>query len=320
MSIGEILAQERDEAGLTTAQVSQRTRIRETIIREIEADDYSECGGDFYARGHIRSIARTVGADPEPLIREYDRAHRAPGAMSAVSLTELAASGPPSRRRVWLVVLGLVLAAVLGFAVYRLLAGSGPAKSSGPAAGRSAVAHRHFRRTAARPDARRSRSRPAAAPASRAAGAPRPLVPVSVAAFGSGGSGQGDNPQLAASAIDGSPATAWQTDWYTTARFGNLYPGTGLLVSMGRPVTITSARISLGAAPGASVQLRVGQEPALTGLRLVAAAADARGVVRLGLAAPVRARYVLIWFTSLPRDPAGTFQASVYDIRLIGRP
>jgi hypothetical protein len=25
----------------------------------------------------------------------------------------------------------------------------------------------------------------------------------------------------------------WHADWYTTARFGNLYPGTGLLVDMG---------------------------------------------------------------------------------------
>src|SRR6266849_6821588 len=72
MSIGEALAEARRRAGLTTSQVSQQTRIRETIIRGIERDDYSACGGDFYARGHIRSIARTVGADPEPLIREYD--------------------------------------------------------------------------------------------------------------------------------------------------------------------------------------------------------------------------------------------------------
>jgi len=29
---------------------------------------------------------------------------------------------------------------------------------------------------------------------------------------------------------------------------------------------------------------------------------------------------VLIWFNSLPPDPAGTFQVSVYDLRLEGRP
>ena len=75
MSIGEVLTAARRQAGLTITQVSQRTRIRETIIRGIERDDFSACGGDFYARGHIRAIARAAGADPEPLIREYDSSH-----------------------------------------------------------------------------------------------------------------------------------------------------------------------------------------------------------------------------------------------------
>lgn len=72
MSIGDALAAARRQAGLTITQVSQRTCIRETIVRGIERGDYSACGGDFYARGHIRSIARAVGLDPEDLIREYD--------------------------------------------------------------------------------------------------------------------------------------------------------------------------------------------------------------------------------------------------------
>ena len=55
MSIGETLAKARRDAGLTVTQVSERTRIRETIIRGIEQDDYAACGGDFYARGHIRA-------------------------------------------------------------------------------------------------------------------------------------------------------------------------------------------------------------------------------------------------------------------------
>jgi cytoskeletal protein RodZ len=76
--IGKALAEARRRAGLTVTQVSQRTRIRETIIRGIESDDYSACGGDFYARGHIRAIARVVGADPGPLIAEFDSTRRAP--------------------------------------------------------------------------------------------------------------------------------------------------------------------------------------------------------------------------------------------------
>ena len=77
MSIGAELAEARRQAGLTIEQVSQRTRIRAAIIEGIERDDFSVCGGDFYARGHIRAIARAAGADPEPLVREYDDAREA---------------------------------------------------------------------------------------------------------------------------------------------------------------------------------------------------------------------------------------------------
>jgi len=98
--IGETLAAARHQAGLTVADVSERTRIRPTIIRAIEDNDYTSCGGDFYARGNIRDMARVVGIDAEPLIREYDAAHRAPGAFSTVSLDELlTVSGGASRRQ-----------------------------------------------------------------------------------------------------------------------------------------------------------------------------------------------------------------------------
>jgi cytoskeletal protein RodZ len=99
--IGETLTEVRRRAGLTVTQVSERTRIRETIIRGIEDDDYSWCGGDFYARGNIRAIAKVIGTDSGPLIREYDAVHRAPGALSTVSLDELLSTSAraPQRHR-----------------------------------------------------------------------------------------------------------------------------------------------------------------------------------------------------------------------------
>jgi cytoskeletal protein RodZ len=86
VTIGDALAAGRRQAGMTVTQVSQRTCIRETIIRGIERADFSGCGGDFYARGHIRSIARAVGVDPEPLIEEYDTTLGAPHAISAADV------------------------------------------------------------------------------------------------------------------------------------------------------------------------------------------------------------------------------------------
>ena len=109
MSIGETLEQARHQAGLSVAQVSEQTRIRPPIIRSIEADDYEACGGDFYARGDIRSIAEVVGTDPEPLIQEYDQAHRASGPVAATSLDELLERSRPQwhRRPGFMLVFGL---------------------------------------------------------------------------------------------------------------------------------------------------------------------------------------------------------------------
>lgn len=115
MSIGETLARARQDAGLSVTQISRQTRIRETVIRGIEHDDFTPCGGDFYARGHIRSVAAMVGADADPLIQEYDTAHRGTRQASAAETP-----GPgtplrlPRRRRAnWSAAIGLVIAAVV---------------------------------------------------------------------------------------------------------------------------------------------------------------------------------------------------------------
>ena len=155
---------------------------------------------------------------------------------------------------------------------------------------------------------------------SGAAAAAQALTPASATAFGPLGDSDGDNPELARLAIDGSTATAWHTQWYATAAFGNLKPGTGLLLDMGRPVTITSAQIILGAITGADLQLRAGAEPVLADLQPAARATDAGGVVTLRPARPAKARYLLLWFTQLPPDSSGTFQAIIYNVRLHGTP
>jgi len=419
--IGETLAVARRQAGLTVAQVSELTRIRQTIIRAIEDDDYSACGGDFYARGNIRSIAKVVGIDSEPLIREYDTAHRQPGAFSTVSLEELLASSaqapqrrrpdlsamggraaaaaaalwhwltaagdlvvvayttvrlrlsrsgpwtaaapaltrtrrrlnrsavwglmaaaymtvrlwlsrsrlrgrkrsamreaaaayPAVRRLNWAVALGVALAVALGFGVYAFVSGLQHVAVAPSAASNHAVTGHHARRSGPNPAPNTSRA--AVAPSPAAAVPAQWLTPVSAAAFGPHG---GDNPQLAHLVIGGHRTAVWHTDWYTTARFGNLYPGTGLLLDMGRPVTLTAARITLGSARGASLQIRVGAAPAMADMPSVARAADTGGVVRLRLTTPAHGRYVLIWFTRLPADPSGTFQANVYNVSLEGR-
>jgi len=125
---------------------------------------------------------------------------------------------------------------------------------------------------------------------------------------------------LVAQAVAGDPATPWYTDWYGSPDFADLRPGTGLLLDMGRTVTVTSVRVSLGGEPGASLQLRAGLLPTLAWLPVVAGVSDAGGTVRLQPSPPVHVRYILIWFTDLPPTPAGTYQASIYQVVIQGQP
>jgi O-antigen/teichoic acid export membrane protein len=147
----------------------------------------------------------------------------------------------------------------------------------------------------------------------------QPLKPASAVPFDPYGDGQPENSQLASFAIDASSATAWHTNWYASARFGNLKPGTGLLLDMGREVSIYDVLLTLGHTPGADLEVRIGDaDHSLQDLRPVARAIDAGGQVQARLAAPAHGRYVLFWFTKLPPDASGTFQADVYNVALDG--
>ena len=123
MSIGESLADARRQAGLTVTQVSQQTRIRESIIRDIEQGDFAACGGDFYARGHIRSIAGAVGTDPAPLISEYDADHGPLGTLRASEVFEPSKPIKIRERRSpsMTMIVVVVLLAIIGYAAYRLV-------------------------------------------------------------------------------------------------------------------------------------------------------------------------------------------------------
>jgi cytoskeletal protein RodZ len=163
VSIGDALAQARSQAGLTITQVSQRTCIRETIIRGIERGDFSACGGDFYARGHIRSIARAVGIEPEELIHEYDATYGAPQAIRAADVFEPATPIKLRERRSpnWSMAMIVVIVLIIGYGVYRAV--TAVASPHQTVAG--VVSHP---RSSARPTARSSPapSAPAPTPAS----------------------------------------------------------------------------------------------------------------------------------------------------------
>jgi cytoskeletal protein RodZ len=130
--VGPQLAAARERIGLTVDQLADRTRIRPHVIESIEVDDFAPCGGDFYARGHLRTLARVLGVDAAPLLAEYDATYAdAPVNAKAVFEAELATGhgglrpmrGGPN----WSVLVAAVMGVVLIWSVARLVMAGGPA-------------------------------------------------------------------------------------------------------------------------------------------------------------------------------------------------
>lgn len=74
-SVGAMLRAAREGQGLSVNDIAERTRIRSTLIREIESDNFFGCGDTFYARGHVRSIAVSLGLDPGVALAKFDAVH-----------------------------------------------------------------------------------------------------------------------------------------------------------------------------------------------------------------------------------------------------
>ncbi|MFI6207532.1 helix-turn-helix domain-containing protein [Streptomyces sp. NPDC051041] len=125
-SIGTALRQARIAAGLTVDDISTATRVRIAIVRAIEADDFAPCGGDVYARGHIRTLAKAVHLDPAPLLAQYDAergGHPAP--TPAAPLFEAERIRPERRGPNWTAAMVAAIVAVIGFVAFTAFKGDG---------------------------------------------------------------------------------------------------------------------------------------------------------------------------------------------------
>ncbi|WP_228447679.1 helix-turn-helix domain-containing protein [Streptomyces paludis] len=114
--MGRALQHARIAARLTVDEISGSTRVRVPIVHAIEQDDFTRSGGDVYARGHIRMLARAVGLDPAPLIDQFDaeRGGR-PAPTPAAPMFEAERIRPERRRPNWTAAMVAAIVAVVGF-------------------------------------------------------------------------------------------------------------------------------------------------------------------------------------------------------------
>ncbi|MBO8189086.1 helix-turn-helix domain-containing protein [Streptomyces spirodelae] len=124
--VGRALQQARIDARLTVEEISTSTRVRVPIVHAIEQDDYSRCGGDVYARGHIRTLARAVGLDGDALVDQYDEEHGGrPEPTPPATLFEAERIRPEPRGPNWTAAMVAAIVAVIGFVAFTLVSGGG---------------------------------------------------------------------------------------------------------------------------------------------------------------------------------------------------
>ena len=126
--IGAEIAAARRRLALDMDGLAEWTRIRPHVIEAIEVDDFGPCGGDFYARGHLRTLARVLGIEVAPLLRTYDEKYASgpvsPRAVFEAELAHSAAIRPVRRMRggpSWSVLVAAVMAVILVWSVARLV-------------------------------------------------------------------------------------------------------------------------------------------------------------------------------------------------------
>jgi hypothetical protein len=226
---------------------------------------------------------------------------------------------PPRPGRRWTAGLAALIVVFVALAAYDLLSGGAGATSPSSASRTAAEAAPRTAPTATAHSAAPAAGATPSSTTSRVPAGPsdRRLTVAAATAYGPDGPSDGDHPDLAAGIINGGDGEPWHSSWYDSPDFGSLQPGTGLLLEMGQTVTVSSVRLRLGPAAGASVQIWVEGAPLLT-QRASASALGVGGSVQLRLATPATGRFVLIWFTQLPPNGQGKFQATVYSAAVYG--
>ena len=142
MTIGAELRQAREQHGLTIREISDRTKIRQTVLRAIESDDFEHTPGGVILRGFLKLYAREVGIDADHIARRYAaeiQAAHLPMSPEATPASDRAPSVPAGlgapRAAVGLALVLALVVVVAGYLMWR----RAPAEPAGTVTGSTAT-------------------------------------------------------------------------------------------------------------------------------------------------------------------------------------
>jgi cytoskeletal protein RodZ len=123
MNLGEVLSSARTSAGISLEDLAAATSIRAGLLTQMERNDFSHCGGDIYARGHLRNLAPKLGLDGNDLVALYNEEHSVENRSINEMLAENSVSRVPHEKKniSWKVPAAFSLAVVLILAVGQIV-------------------------------------------------------------------------------------------------------------------------------------------------------------------------------------------------------
>lgn len=118
-SAGSLLAKAREDAGLSLADISAKTRIRERHLHALEEGDFATLPGRIYAVGFAKNYARAVGLDEAmigaAMARDYARQAPAPDVETVPAFAPGDPARVPSSGFAWAAGIAVLVVGIAGF-------------------------------------------------------------------------------------------------------------------------------------------------------------------------------------------------------------
>ena len=132
MNLGEVLLSARSSSHLSLDDLASLTSIRAGLLSEMEKNNFSHCGGDIYARGHLRNIAPKIGLDAAQLVELYNQEHSVESRSINEMLAENSVARVPQEKRniSWKVPAFFSIAIVVVLAVVQIVITNSNSESS----------------------------------------------------------------------------------------------------------------------------------------------------------------------------------------------
>jgi cytoskeletal protein RodZ len=118
MSLGALIAKSRADVRLSIEDLAKATNIPPTLLRDMENNNFAKCGGETYARGHLRNMATKLGVDERIFLDLFEAEVTAPAKPIRALLNENKVTMPyqEPKRISWKVLAAGSVAALILFA------------------------------------------------------------------------------------------------------------------------------------------------------------------------------------------------------------